>query len=107
MPGNAQWAEAPPMPVRSMLIAEVMSLRALSELDQLEGDWMGCIETGDPIAIAKAVQLLGSHLLLTLQHLEMAVAISEAELVLSTPVSTADPCQRVVNGAESVNEASG
>lgn len=38
-----------------MLAIEQACVRALFELDQLETDWIGCIETRDPEAIACAI----------------------------------------------------
>lgn len=55
------------MPARLMLSTEVLALRTLSVLDQMESDWMSCVETDDPIAIAKAVRSLGLHLLRTMR----------------------------------------
>lgn len=33
----------------------------LSELDQMETDWMGCMASKDPEAVAAAYRLLGHH----------------------------------------------
>ena len=77
------------MTARPMLAAEVMALRALSELDQLEGDWMACIATGDPVAVSEAMRLLGLHLMRTMRDLQLAMAISDSELALTTaPMTT-------------------
>ena len=77
------------MPGRPMLAFKVMSLRALSELDQLEGDWMSGIATRDPGSVSEAVRLLGRHLMRAMRDLQEAMVISEAELALTTaPMAT-------------------
>jgi len=53
---------------RSLLFAELIALRALSELDQLEEGYLWCMGSGDPEAVATGIRLLGSHLALTLQR---------------------------------------
>ena len=65
-----------------MLAIEQACLRALFELDQLETDWIGCIETRDPEAIAGAYRLLGHHMQATMQYIGIAGAITESELAL-------------------------
>ena len=62
-----------------MLCAEQFCLRVLSELDQMEADWMGCMESRDPEAVAAAYRLLGHHMQLTIQQLGMVISITEAE----------------------------
>lgn len=63
-----------------MLCAEQFCLRVVSELDQMEADWMGCMESKDPEAVATAYRLLGHHLQLTMRHLGAALVVTEAEL---------------------------
>ena len=63
-----------------MLAIERACLRALFELDQLETDWIGCIETRDPEAIAGAYRLLGHHMQATMQYIGITGAITESEL---------------------------
>ena len=67
------------MTARPMHCAEAMALRALSELDQLEGDWMACIATRDAVAVSEAVRLLGLHLMRTMRDLQLAMVIGDAE----------------------------
>ncbi|QNI86169.1 hypothetical protein SynPROS71_02404 [Synechococcus sp. PROS-7-1] len=57
----------------------------LSELDQMETDWMGCMESRDPEAVAAAYRLLGHHMQLTIQQLGPVLVITEAELELGCP----------------------
>lgn len=64
----------------TMLCVEQFYLRVLSELDQLEGDWMACMSARDPEAVAAAYRLLGHHMQQTMQHLIPAMVISDAEL---------------------------
>lgn len=72
-----------------MLCTETLCVRALSELDQLEEGYMCCMSSGDPEAVATGIRLVGSHLLLTLRHLQPSLVVSEAELALTTaPMST-------------------
>lgn len=68
-----------------MLCAEQFCLRVLWELDQLETDWMGCMESKDPEAVAAACRMFGHHLQLTMKHLGAAMVVTEAELELGCP----------------------
>ena len=63
-----------------MLFVEQFCLRVVSELDQLETDWNGCMESKDPEAVAAAYRLFGHHLQMTMKHLGMAAVVSESEL---------------------------
>lgn len=71
------------MPPRQMCTAERVALRALSELDQLEDGYLLCMGSGDPEGVAMGLRMLGSHLLLTLKHLQVAMVITESEQRLS------------------------
>ena len=68
-----------------MLCAEQFCLRVLSELDQMETDWMGCMDSRDPEAVAAAYRLLGHHMQLTIQQLGMVISVTEAEMGLGCP----------------------
>ena len=68
-----------------MLCAEQFCLRVVSELDQMETDWMGCMESRDPEAVAAAYRLLGHHMQLTIQQLGMVISVTEAEMELGCP----------------------
>lgn len=67
-----------------MLCFEEMSLRALSELDQLEDGYMACVGLGEPMAMAAAMSALLMHLHLNVRDLGVAMMISQAELALTT-----------------------
>jgi len=62
-----------------MLAAEKAALRALSELEQLEGGYQWCMASGDPEAVALGIRMLGCHLLMTLRDLQVAMVITESE----------------------------
>ena len=69
-----------------MLAIEEACLRALAELDQLEADWVNCIRTCDPEAVASAYRLLGHHMQSTMRMIGIAGVISQAETALETAV---------------------
>ncbi|KZR85071.1 hypothetical protein [Synechococcus sp. MIT S9504] len=71
-----------------MLCVEQFCLRVLWELDQLEEDWMGCMATGDPEAVAHSYRMLGHHLQITADQLIPMMVISDAEMAA---VNTAEP----------------
>ena len=72
-----------------MLCAELFCLRVVSELDQLESDWLRCMASKDPEAVAAGYRLLGHHLQMTMQQLGPAMVISDAEM---NTVNAAEPC---------------
>ena len=74
-----------------MLAIEQACLRALFELDQLETDWIGCIETRDPEAIAGAYRLLGHHMQATMQYIGIMGAVSEHQMTIVA--SEVNPCR--------------
>jgi hypothetical protein len=57
----------------------------LSKLDQMETDWMGCMESRDPEGVAAAYRLLGHHMQLTIQQLGVVISVTEAEMKLGCP----------------------
>ncbi len=65
-----------------MLAVERFCLRVVFELDQLETDWIGCIETRDPEAVAAAYRMLGHHMQETMRVIGMLGAITESEPAL-------------------------
>jgi len=75
-----------------MLAIEQSCLRALSELDQLETDWISCIKTCEPQAVAGAYRLLGHHMESTMRMIGIAGVISQAEIALEASL---DPSEHV------------
>jgi len=61
-------------------------LRALSELDQLETDWIGCIKTCEPQAVAGACRLLGHRMESTMSMVESTGVIKQAETAVESTV---------------------
>ena len=77
-----------------MLAIEQSCLRALSELDQLETDWIGCIKTRDPQAVAGAYRLLGHHMESTMRMIGIAGVISQAEVALQSETEQCEHAQQ-------------
>jgi len=57
----------------------MISLMALSDLEQLEEPWMGLMESKDPESVALAFRLALAHLVQTSKRLQIAVVIQQAE----------------------------
>ena len=68
----------------------MISLMALSDLEQLEEPWMGLMESKDPESVALAFRLALAHLVQTSKRLQIAVVIQQAEESIN---------YKVVNGA--------
>ena len=58
-----------------MLAIEEMSLRALSELEQMETGIDACVEVFSPESMAVFMQVFGRHLLMNSNYLQIAMAI--------------------------------
>ena len=58
---------------------EMISVMALSDLEQLEEPWMGLMESKDPESVALAFRLALAHLVQTSKQLQIAVVIQQAE----------------------------
>ena len=67
------------MPSAQIPCAEMISLMALSDLEQLEEPWMGLMESKDPESVALAFRLALAHLVQTSKRLQIAVVIQQAE----------------------------
>ena len=69
------------MPSAQIPCAEMISLMALSDLEQLEEPWMGLMESKDPesVALAFRLALAHFHLVQTSKRLQIAVVIQQAE----------------------------
>ena len=57
----------------------MISLMALSDLEQLEEPWTGLMESKDPESVALAFRLALAHLVQTSKRLQIAVVIQQAE----------------------------
>mgnify|MGYP003318839477 CR=1 FL=1 len=67
------------MPSAQIPCVEMISLMALSDLEQLEEPWMGLMESKDPESVALAFRLALAHLVQTSKRLQIAVVIQQAE----------------------------
>ena len=67
------------MPAAQIPCVEMISLMALSDLEQLEEPWMGLMESKDPESVALAFRLALAHLVQTSKQLQIAVVIQQAE----------------------------
>ena len=67
------------MPSAQIPCVEMISLMALSDLEQLEEPWMGLMESKDPESVALAFRLALAHLVQTSKQLQIAVMIQQAE----------------------------
>ena len=81
-----------------MLPFERFCLRVVFELDQLESDWIGCIETRDPEAVAAAYRMLWHHMQESMRMIgmlgvgcEIDTALEAAEIPGGHVVGTACP----------------
>ena len=57
----------------------MISVMALSDLEQLEEPWMGLMESKDAESVALAFRLALAHLVQTSKRLQIAVVIQQAE----------------------------
>ena len=67
------------MPSDKIHCVELVALKALADLDQLEGSWQSIMEASDPEGVALAFRLALAHLAQTSKHLQMADVIQSAE----------------------------
>ena len=67
------------MPSAQIPCVEMISLMALSDLEQLEEPWTGLMESKDPESVALAFRLALAHLVQTSKRLQIAVVIQQAE----------------------------
>ena len=60
---------------------------------------------GEPESVATVMRLMLAHLVVLNKRVMSAMVLDrlDAEISLSTPLSTPDRCQHFVNGANSVN----
>ena len=84
---------------------EMTCLQGLADLERLEGPWLDCMGAGEPESAATVMRLMLAHMVVLNKRVMSAMVLDrlDAEISLSTPLSTPDRCQRFVNGANSVN----
>ena len=68
-----------PMPSDQIHCVELIALKALADLEQMEGPWLELMQTKDPESVALAFRLALAHLAQTSKHLQMADVIQAAE----------------------------
>ena len=72
-----------------MLCVEQFCFRVLWVLDQQEEDWLGCVATRDPEAVAHSCRMFGHHLQFTADESIPRMEISDAEMLT---VNAAELC---------------
>ena len=93
------------MPGTAFPHIETTCLQGLADLERLKGPWLDGISAGEPESAATVMRLMLAHMVVLNKRLMSAMVLDrlDAEVSLSTPLSTPDHCQRFVNGANSVN----
>ena len=71
------------MPSAQIPCVEMISLMALSDLEQLEGPWTALMQSKDPRSVAVAFRLALVHLEQTSKRIQMADVIQQAEMKLA------------------------
>ena len=86
---------------------EMTCLQGLADLERLEGPWLDCMGAGEPESTAMVMRLMLAHMAVLNKRVMSAMVLDrlDAEVSMSTPLSTPNRCQRFVNGANSVNGA--
>ena len=67
------------MPAVQIPCVEMVSLTALSDLEQMESPWLECMGSKDPESVAVAFWLALAHLVQTSKRLQIAGVIQQAE----------------------------
>ena len=67
------------MPSAQIPCVEMISLMALSDLEQLEGPWTALMQSKDPESVAVAFRLALMHLAQTSKRLQIADVIQSVE----------------------------
>ena len=93
------------MPAAQIPCVEMTCLQGLADLERLEGPWLECMGAGEPENAATVMRLMLAHMVVLNKRVMSAMVLDrlDAEISLSTPLSTPDRCQHFVNGANSVN----
>ncbi len=93
------------MPETTNPKVELMISAGFADLERLEGSLVDCFGTSDPVMTAAAVRLLLTHLNWNSKQLLGAMVLDRLDAdLLSTRADFPDSCQRLVNGADLVNE---
>ena len=93
------------MPGSATTNVAMTCLQGLADLERLEGPWLDCMGAGEPESAATVMRLMLAHMVVLNKRVMSAMVLDrlDAEISLSTPLSTPDRCQHFVNGANSVN----
>ena len=93
------------MPAAQIPCVEMTCLQGVADLERLEGPWLECIGAGEPERAATVMRLMLAHMVVLNKRLMSAMVLDrlDAEISLSTPLSTPNRCQRFVNGDNPVN----
>ena len=70
------------MPSVQIPCVEMLCLRVLSDLEQLEASWMDLMESKEPESVALAFRLSLVHLAQASKRFQMAAVIQESEQLL-------------------------
>ena len=93
------------MPESTSPHVELTCLQGLADLERLEGPWSEILNAGDPEGAALIIRLLMAHMGVTGKRLLGAMVLDRLDAdLLSTRADFPDLCQRLVNGADFVNE---
>ncbi len=72
-----------PMPSDQIPCVELIALKALTDLEQLEGPWHELMQSKDPESVALAFRLALAHLAQTSKHSQIAAVIQQSEQLLT------------------------
>ena len=71
---------------------ELGALKALADLEKLEGPWLELMQTKDPESVALAFRLALAHLAQTSKHLQIAAVIQQSEQLLKQQLVDTTHC---------------
>tara|TARA_B100001063_G_C16409915_1_gene378980 strand:+ start:131 stop:436 length:306 start_codon:yes stop_codon:yes gene_type:complete len=80
------------MPSDQIPCVELVALKALADLEQLEGPWHELMQSKDPESVALAFRLALAHLAQTSKHLQIAAVIQQSEQLLKQQLVDATHC---------------
>ena len=93
------------MPEAITTNVEMTCLQGMADLERLEEPWLDGMATGDPETTGVVMRLLLAHLNWNSKRLLGAMVLDRLDTeLLSTRADFPDRCQRLVNGADFVNE---
>jgi hypothetical protein len=95
------------MPGTAFPHIETTCLQGLADLERLEGPWLDGISAGEPESAATVMRLMLAHIVVLNKRVmsAMVLKILDAEISLTTPLSTPNRCQRFGNSTNSVNRS--